>query len=239
MQVRPSESAGAIDLGVFSQRAAQHGDGIVATVAVAREGDAARRVANQQVHAGAVKRRAEGVGMQSLPPLCVSLLMAGSAILGAGKCAGLKKALALHLDVSRRERLVFAVVKIVCRRLTSALYALRAASKSWSALASSFSRSLALGRRVLDRRRARSGAVYAGGGVWAGALECCPGDGLRRALCANEGANQIPANARPAKAMNAPERSYSYNLQPAQLQRNFLQSQCPLPTKKFSKESLR
>jgi hypothetical protein len=88
---------GAIYLRVFSKRGAQHADGIVATVAVARKRDAARLVADKKIDAGAIERRAEGVRVQRLTPLAVGFLVACAAVLRAGIRAGLKKSLALNL----------------------------------------------------------------------------------------------------------------------------------------------
>ena len=50
---------GAVDFGVGRQPAAKDSDRVVATVAVAREGNAARLVANEDIDTCAIKRRTE------------------------------------------------------------------------------------------------------------------------------------------------------------------------------------
>ena len=106
----------AVYLGVGSQRAGKHADGIVTTVAVAGEGDAAFLVADEDVDAGAVERRAEGIGVQGLPPLMVGLLVTDAAILSGGISTGLQEALTRHLDVAGNEGIFGAVVIVVGRR---------------------------------------------------------------------------------------------------------------------------
>src|SRR5580692_11558584 len=51
--------------------------------------------------------------MQRLAPLAVCLLVAGSAIFCSGKCAGLKKALALYLHVPGSKGVLLAVVEVI------------------------------------------------------------------------------------------------------------------------------
>ena len=72
----------AIDLGILGESAGKHADGVVAAIAMTGEFDAFG--AQKNIHAGAVKRRAEGVGVQGLTPLAVGLLMTTSAV-GSGQ----------------------------------------------------------------------------------------------------------------------------------------------------------
>ena len=67
VQVRPSGSKARSTCEFCGQRARQHGNRIVAAIAMAGEFDAFG--ADEDVDAGAVERRAEGVGVQRLAPL--------------------------------------------------------------------------------------------------------------------------------------------------------------------------
>ena len=68
------------------ERSGQNADRVVAAIAVAREFDALG--AHENVDAGAIERRAEGIGMQRLAPLVVGLLVAVPAVSRIGKGAG-------------------------------------------------------------------------------------------------------------------------------------------------------
>ena len=74
------------------ERAGQYANRIMATIAMAGKFDPLG--AEQDVYAGAVERRAEGVGVQRLTPLVIGLLVAVPAILGIGKGACRQKFLA-------------------------------------------------------------------------------------------------------------------------------------------------
>ncbi len=83
---------GAVDGRVGVERAGQNANRIVATIAMAGEFDPLG--AGKDVDAGAVERRAEGVGVQRLTPLVVGLLVAVPAVFGIGKGACRQKFLA-------------------------------------------------------------------------------------------------------------------------------------------------
>ena len=102
---------GAIDLRVRGQSARQHGDRIVAAIAVPRELDAFG--ADQDVDAGPVERRAERVGVQRLTPLVVGLFVAMAAILRLRKSAGLNELVALDGSIAGQRQVVLAETKIV------------------------------------------------------------------------------------------------------------------------------
>ena len=68
----------AIHLRILSQRARQNPDRIVAAIAVTGELNALR--AGQDIHAGAVERRPEGIGMERLAPLVIGFLVAMRAV---------------------------------------------------------------------------------------------------------------------------------------------------------------
>ncbi len=101
----------AINMRILGEAAGEDGDGIVAAVAVARELDALG--VDQNVDALAIERRAEGVGVQGLPPLVICLLMAVSAIRGVGKGAGLDEGAVLHHGVAGGGDVVLAVAEVV------------------------------------------------------------------------------------------------------------------------------
>ena len=84
---------------------------IVAAIAVAGEFHAFG--AQQNVHALAIERRAEGVGVESLAPLVVGLLMAVAAVACIGKRAGRKKVVAFHRRIARERNAVLGEGKVV------------------------------------------------------------------------------------------------------------------------------
>src|SRR5580658_6112134 len=102
---------GAIDVGVRCQPAREDDDWIMAAIAVARELDAFG--ADEDVDAGAVERRAEGVGVQRLTPLAVGLFVAMLAVLGFRKSAGLNEVIALDGCIAGEREIVFAEKKVV------------------------------------------------------------------------------------------------------------------------------
>ena len=73
---------------------------IVAAIAVTRKFDPLG--AKQNIHAGAIKRRAEGIGVQRLAPLVVSLLVAMTAVRSVRKSVCREKFAAFDSRVSRR-----------------------------------------------------------------------------------------------------------------------------------------
>ena len=100
-----------INLGVFGQTAGHHGDGVVATVTMARKLNALG--IDQNIHARPVKGRAEGIGVESLTPLAVGLLMAMGAISGIWKCARLDEVVALHLHSPGNEEIILAEAEVI------------------------------------------------------------------------------------------------------------------------------
>lgn len=103
-----------IDLRVFCQCARNHRNRVVATVAMPGELNALR--ADQNVDAGAVERRAEGIRVQRLPPLLVGLFVAVRAIFRGRERAGLNELAVFGGSVSRKRDIIFAKKEIV--RLT-------------------------------------------------------------------------------------------------------------------------
>src|SRR5580704_10294250 len=98
-------------MGLLGQAARNDSDRVVATIAVTRELDAFGT--DQDVNAGAVERRTEGVGVQGLPPLVVGLFVAVSAIFGLGKSTGPNEIVGLGGGVTRKRKVIFAETKIV------------------------------------------------------------------------------------------------------------------------------
>ena len=96
---------------VRGKGARQHGDRIVAAIAVPRVLDAFG--ADQDVDAGSVERRAEGVGMQCLTPLVVGLFVAMATVLGLRKSAGLNEVVTFDSSISGQGQVVFAEKKVV------------------------------------------------------------------------------------------------------------------------------
>src|SRR5579875_3442926 len=83
----------------------------MAAVAMAGKFNALR--ADQKIDAGAIKRSAEGIGVQRLTPLLVRFLVAMRTILRRRKGPWLDKSSALALGVPGHEGLVLAKAKIV------------------------------------------------------------------------------------------------------------------------------
>ena len=72
-----------IGRGGGSEAAGEDGDGVVATIAVAREGYAF--FVDEEVDAGAIEGAAEGVGVEGLTPLVVGLGVTVAAVFGSGE----------------------------------------------------------------------------------------------------------------------------------------------------------
>ena len=123
MQVRPSRSNDRSSCEPVFSAPGQNPDRIVATVAVARKFNSLG--ADQDVHAGAIERRAESIGVQRLAPLVVRLLVAMAAVGGIGKGAGSRKSPPSAAALPGSEILSFAKGKLYVSRILSA-YALRA-----------------------------------------------------------------------------------------------------------------
>ena len=83
----------------------------MAAVAVTRELDAFGAYKN--VDAGAVERRAEGVGVQGLAPLAVGFVMAVGAIFGIRECAGLDELVAFGGSIAGEGKVVLSEKEIV------------------------------------------------------------------------------------------------------------------------------
>src|ERR1700722_8209263 len=88
-----------VECGILGEGTRQHTDWIVATVAMAREFDSF--CADQDVDAGSIKRGAKRIGMQSLAPFMVRLLMTMAAVRSIRKGTCLKKATAFKGCISR------------------------------------------------------------------------------------------------------------------------------------------
>jgi hypothetical protein len=101
----------AIYLRNLSQPAREHGDRIVAAIAVTRKLDAFG--SQQNVYASSIERRAKGIGMQRLPPLAIGLGVTAPAVFRGGKRARWNKVVTLHSRVTGRGNLVFSEVEIV------------------------------------------------------------------------------------------------------------------------------
>ena len=95
-----------VNRSVRIQSSCQNGDWVMAAVAMPRELDPLRP--HNDVHAGAIERRPEGIGMQRLAPLVVRLLMAVAAVSRIGKGAGLEKVATNGRGIARHRKLVFA-----------------------------------------------------------------------------------------------------------------------------------
>ena len=83
----------------------------MATVAVARKLDPFG--ANEDVDAGAVEGRAEGVGVQGLAPLAVGFIVAMGAVFGLWKGARLDELVALGGSIAGEGEVVLAEKKVV------------------------------------------------------------------------------------------------------------------------------
>ena len=101
----------AIDVGVFGESTRKDGDGVVATVAMAGELDTFG--ADENVDAGAVERRAEGIGVQGLAPLAVGFVMAVGAVLGVRESAWLDELVAFRGSIAGEGKVVLAEKKVV------------------------------------------------------------------------------------------------------------------------------
>ena len=93
------------------QRAREHAHGIVAAIAVA--GKLHALGAQENIDALAVKRRAEGVGMEGLAPLVVRLFVAVAAVASIRKCAGGEKLIPLHRGIAGEGDIVFGECEVV------------------------------------------------------------------------------------------------------------------------------
>src|SRR6516164_11486082 len=69
--------------------------------------------ADQNVDAGAVERRAEGIRVQRLPPLLVGLFVAVPAIFRGRERPGLNELVVFGGSVSRKREIIFAKKEIV------------------------------------------------------------------------------------------------------------------------------
>ena len=111
VQVRPSRSKERSSVEPVFNAPAKNPDRVVAAVAVARELNPLG--ADQDIDAGAVERRPEGVGVQRLTPLVVGLLVAVAAVGGVGKGAWLEKVPTFGGGVSGQRNLVFCEGEVV------------------------------------------------------------------------------------------------------------------------------
>jgi hypothetical protein len=102
---------GAVDVGVRCEAAREYDDRIVAAIAVPRELDAFG--ADEDVYARPVERRAEGVGVECLTPLMVSLVMAMAAVFRLWKSAWLNEHVALGSGIAGKRHVVFAEEKVI------------------------------------------------------------------------------------------------------------------------------
>ena len=89
----------AVHLGILRQRAREHADRVMAAIAVPRKLDAFGP--QQNVDAGAIERRAEGIRVQRLPPLAVGFLVAASAIRGGQKGLRWNEVVAFDVGIAR------------------------------------------------------------------------------------------------------------------------------------------
>src|SRR5580700_9624218 len=101
----------AIYLRILGEPSREYGDGIVAAIAVARKFNAFGP--QQDVYAGAIERRAKGVGMQRLAPLAISFRVTSSAIFRGWKSRRRNKVVANHGRITGSGNFVRPEVEIV------------------------------------------------------------------------------------------------------------------------------
>ena len=101
----------AIHFRILRQPTRQHADRVVAAIAVPSEFDPLRP--QQNIDARAIKRRAERIRVQRLPPVVVSLRMAHSAIRRLRERAGLNEVIALNGSIARNGNYTVAESKVV------------------------------------------------------------------------------------------------------------------------------
>src|SRR5271155_1120925 len=94
-----------VQSGCFRESASQNAHRVVAAVAMTGKLNPLR--ADQNVDASAIERRAEGIGMQSLTPLMIGLLVAMATIGSVWKGARIKKVVPFNGRVTRQGDFVF------------------------------------------------------------------------------------------------------------------------------------